>query len=100
VLKTLSIIGFVLFALLFCYLAYRESTVWPRGSWTRTTGAPEYVHERYQRSYFSVRDAQTLRRLHTEEAIALFGIVAGVVAAAYSSRKSQVGRARLSRADE
>jgi len=83
-LKALFIIGLVLFSLLFCYLAYQETSFWPRASATRTADMPEYVHERYQRSYFSIADAQKLRRLHNEEAIVLVAMVSCCVALAYS----------------
>ena len=78
--KWVSVCGLALFALLLAYLAHEESTFWPRASWTRTSATPEYVHERYQRSYFAISDAQALRRLHNKEAIALIGIVTFAVA--------------------
>lgn len=67
--------GLISFALLFCYLAYQEGTICARASPARTVNTPEYVHERYQRSYFNAQDAQKLRRLHGEQVIALFGII-------------------------
>ena len=87
--KRLSIIGLIFFALLFCYLAYQETNFWPRASASRTADTPEYVHERYQRSYFSVGDAQKLRRLHNEQALVLLAIVAGCVGLAYPRSKSR-----------
>jgi hypothetical protein len=59
VVKTLGVIGLILFSLLFCYLAYQETRFWPRAAATRNVRTPEYVHERFQPSYFSAQDAQT-----------------------------------------
>jgi len=88
-LKTLSITGLVLSSLLFCYLGYEESTVWPRGSFVRRIDKPEYVHERYQRSYFSVQDAHRLRHVHNQQAVVLVVIVLCCVALARPRGKSR-----------
>jgi hypothetical protein len=88
VVKTLGVIGLILFSLLFCYLAHQETKFWSRAAATRSVRTPEYVHERYQRSYFSTTDAHPLRHLHREEAIVLLGIAACWAAVAYSKRKS------------
>jgi hypothetical protein len=85
-LRTLSIAALVSFSVLFCYLAYEESTIWPRASGVRTDDKPEYVHERYQRSYFSARDAKQLRQIHFAEAFALLAIASGYVAFRFSRR--------------
>ena len=89
VVKTLGVIGLILFCLLFCYLADQETRFWPRAAATRSIRAPEYVHERYQPSYFSPQDAQLLRRLHMEEAVVLLGIAACRTAVTYSKRNSR-----------
>ena len=83
--KLLAVAALLVSSLLFGRLAYEERMFWPRASWTRTIAQPEYVHERYQRSYFSGADARALRRLHAEQAFALVGIVASVVALAYTT---------------
>ena len=90
-LRTFSIAGLVLFSLLFCYLAYEESTVCPRASGIRTDDKPEYVHERYQRSYFSARDAKQLREIHFEEAFTLLAVVSCYVAFRFSRRGLREG---------
>jgi hypothetical protein len=90
-LRTLSIAGLVLFSLLFCYLAYEESTIWPRASGIRTDDKPEYVHERYQRSYFSARDAEQLRQIHFAEAFALLAIASCYVPFRFSRRGLRKG---------
>jgi len=89
VVKALGVIGLILFSLLFCYPADQETRFWPRAAATRSVRTPKYVHERYQPSYFSVQDAQLLRRLHKEEAVVLLGIAACWAAVAYSKRKSR-----------
>jgi hypothetical protein len=88
-LKALCVTGLAVFSLLFCYLGYEESTVWPRASWTRSADTPEYVHERYQRSYFSLENAERMRRLHNEEAVVLLAFIACWVALARSRSKSR-----------
>jgi hypothetical protein len=88
--KVPAVIGLILFSLLFCYLAHEEIRFLPRASATRSVKTLEYVHERYQRSYFSTTDAHLLRRLHREEATVLLGIAACWAAVAYSKRK--IGR--------
>jgi hypothetical protein len=89
VVKTLGVIGLILFSLLFCYLAHQETRFWPRAATTRSVQTPEYVHERYQPSYFSPQGAQLVRRLHKEEAVVLLGIAARCAAVAYSKHKSR-----------
>jgi hypothetical protein len=85
--KALAVSGLVLFSLLFCYLAYQETGFWPRASGTRSVKTPEYVHERYQRSYFSAQDAHLLRRLHHEEAIVFIAMIACGAAVVYAKSK-------------
>jgi hypothetical protein len=87
--KTVGVIGLILFCLLFCYLAEQETRFRPRAAATRSIRTPEYVHERYQPSYFSPQDAQLLRRLHKEDVVVLLGIAACCAAVAYSKRKSR-----------
>ena len=86
---TLGVVGLILFSSLFCYLVHQETRFWLRAAATRGIRTPEYVHERYQPGYFSVQDAQLLRRLHKEEAVVLLGIAACWAAVAYSKRKSR-----------
>jgi hypothetical protein len=86
--KTLGVIGLILFCLLFRYLVDQETRFRPRGSGDAQHQDTRIVHERYQPSYFSPQDAQLLRRLHREEAVVLLGIAACCAAVAYSKRKS------------
>ena len=87
--KVPALIGLILFSLLFCYLAHEEIRFLPRASATRSVKTLEYVHERYQRSYFSTTDAHLLRRLHREEAIVFVALIACCAAVVYSKHKSR-----------
>ncbi|HME88127.1 MAG TPA: hypothetical protein VKE30_02825 [Chthoniobacterales bacterium] len=73
--KSFSLCGLIFFCALLAYLFYHESSFWPRGSWAQTSETPEYVHERFQRSYFSGSDAKKLRRLHYQQAIVFLAVV-------------------------
>lgn len=86
-LKALLVTGLAVSSLLFCYLGYEESTVWPRASSIRSMDRPEYVHERYQRSYFTLEDAKRMRRLHNEQAVVFLAFVLCWVAFARSRKK-------------
>jgi hypothetical protein len=85
--KALAMSGLILFSLLFCYLAYQETRFWPQASATRSVKTLEYVHERYQRSYFSAQGAHLLRRLHHEEAIVFIAMIACCAAVVYPKSK-------------
>jgi len=87
--KALALSGLILSSLVFCYLAYQETRFWPRASATRTVETPEYVHERYQRSYFSAQDAHLLRRLHHEEAIVFIAMIACWATVVYPKSKKR-----------
>jgi hypothetical protein len=87
--KALAVSGLILSSLLFCYLAYQETRFGPRASAMPSVKTPEYVHERYQRSYFSAQDAHLLRRLHHEEAIVFIAMIACWAAVLYPKSKRQ-----------
>jgi hypothetical protein len=82
----LSLLGIVAAGLAFCYLAFDESTVWPRASAGPSAQTPEFVHERFQRSYFSLEDAAHLRLLHYEQGAALLVFAFSWATFAYSRR--------------
>jgi len=85
--KLASLFGTIFFAALLGCFFYQEGPFSARGSRIRTTATPVYVHERYQRSYFSISDAQKLRQLHYEQAIALLGTVGCAITLHYSKTK-------------
>jgi hypothetical protein len=87
--KLLFSSGALIFAALLVYFIYGETAFTSRGSWTRTTQTPEYIHERYQRSYFSASDAAALRKLHNQEGLALAGLVSCSVVTAVLLKKSR-----------
>jgi hypothetical protein len=87
VIRLASIVGLVASVLAFVYLCYRETAIWPRASPVRTAQNPEYVHERFQRSYYSARDAQALRTIHDEQAAALLAVIGCYIAVLRARRR-------------
>ena len=73
--------------LAFGYLCYEETTIWPRGSPGRTAERPEYVHERFQRTYYSAQDAERLRRIHDEQALTFLAVIGCYVATMRARRR-------------
>jgi hypothetical protein len=87
--RVIAFAGIVLFSVLLVFLISREAPLLARSSAVRTETTSEYVHERYQRSYFSASDAGELRRLHNEQAAIFIALVISVVAFAASRQRSR-----------
>lgn len=87
--RLVATVGFAASIITFGYLCYQETAIWPRGSPVRTAQTPEYVHERFQRSYFSTQDAQALRTIHDEQAVALLAVIGCYIATLRARRKER-----------
>lgn len=86
-LKMASLGCLMLSSLAFCYFEYEETDITPRASAVRTAQQPEYVHERFQKRYFSAADAQRLRQIHLSETSAFLAIVFSSVLYRYARQR-------------
>jgi hypothetical protein len=89
--KMVSLVGIIVAVAAFCYFAVQETSIGRRASSIRTAETPAYVHERFQRSYFSSADAEHLRRLHHREAAAVVVLAVSWTIFAHSKRRAQCG---------